>query len=58
MQFGNDLSSFFCKENVRHSVLICRDSIFSDFRDPLIVFFNSRDPIFNSRDPNRVTKTP
>jgi len=29
--------------------------IFSDSRDPI---FNSRDPIFNSRDLNHVPKTP
>jgi len=35
-----------------------RDSIFSDSRDPMTIFSDSRDPIFNSRDPNRVPKTP
>jgi len=30
----------------------------SDSRDPMIIFSDSRDPIFNSRDPNRVPKTP
>jgi len=35
-----------------------RDPIFSDSRDPMIIFSVSRDPIFNSRDPNRVPKTP
>jgi len=35
-----------------------RDPILSDFRDPMIIFFGSRDPIFNSRNPNRVPKTP
>ena len=34
-----------------------RDPIFSDCRDPMIIFFDSRDPIGNSRDPNRVPKT-
>jgi len=29
---------------------------FSDSKDP--IFSNSRDPIFNSRDPNRIPKTP
>ena len=38
----------FFKENIRYRVWTCRDPIFSD----------SRDPIFNSRDPNRVCKTP
>ena len=32
--------------------------IFSDSRNPMIIFFDSRDPIFNSRDPNWVPKTP
>jgi len=31
---------------------------FSDSRDPMIIFSVSRDPIFNSRDPNRIPKTP
>jgi len=31
---------------------------FSDFRDPMITFYESRDPIFNFRGPNRVPKTP
>jgi len=35
-----------------------RDPSFSDFSDPMIIFADSRDPIFNSRDPNRVPKTP
>jgi len=33
-----------------------RDPIFSDSTDP--IFSDCRDPIFNSRDPNRVPKTP
>jgi len=49
---------YFFKENVRYPVWTCRDPIFSDFRDALIIFFDSRDPIFNSRDPIRVPKTP
>jgi len=28
--------------------------IFSDSRDPMTIFADSRHPIFNSRDPNRV----
>jgi len=56
----------FFKENVRYPVWICRDPIslilgdpiFADFRDPMIIFSDSRDPIWNSRDPNRVPKTP
>jgi len=35
----------FLKENVRYPVWICRDPIFSDFRDPMIIFSDSRDPI-------------
>jgi len=35
-----------------------RDPIFSESRDPMIILSDSRDPIFNSRDPNRVPKTP
>jgi len=35
-----------------------RDPIFSDFRDPMIIFADFKDPIINSRDPNRVPKTP
>jgi len=29
-----------------------RDPIFSDSRDSLIILSDSRNPIFNSRDPN------
>ena len=32
--------------------------IFFDSRGPMIIFSDFRDPIFNSRDPNRVPKTP
>jgi len=31
---------------------------FSDSRDLMIIFSDSEDPIFNSRDPNWVLKTP
>jgi len=31
---------------------------FSDSRESMIIFSDFRDPIFNSRDPNRVPKTP
>jgi len=32
---------------------------FFDFRNPMIIFSDSRDPIFSdSRDPNLVPKTP
>jgi len=43
------ISSFF-KENVRYPESTCRD--------PMIIFSDSSDPIFNSKDPNRVPKTP
>jgi len=33
-----------------------RDPIFSDFKDPMMIFSDSRDPIFNSRNPNPVPK--
>jgi len=33
-----------------------KDPIFSNSRDPLIIFSDSRDPIFNSMNPNRVPK--
>jgi len=42
---------FFFKEHVRCLVWICRDPIFSDFRNAMIIFSNSSDPI-------RVPKTP
>jgi len=35
-----------------------REPIFSDFRDPMIIFSDSRDPIFNYRKPKRVPETP
>jgi len=35
-----------------------RDLIFFDSRDPMMIFSDCRDLIFNSRDPNRVPKTP
>ena len=38
--------------------LSSRDQIFSDCRDPVTTFADSRDPICNSRDTNRVPKTP
>jgi len=34
-----------------------RDPIFFDSRGRMITFSDSRDSIFNSRDPNRVPKT-
>ena len=48
----------FFKENVRYPVWTCRDPIFSDSRYPMIIFADYRDPIFKSRDPNRVHKIP
>ena len=36
----------------------CRDPIILDSKDPMIIFSDSRDPVFNSRDPIRVPKTP
>jgi len=41
----------FFKENVRCPIRTCRDRIFSDSRDSMIIFSDSRDP-------NRVPKTP
>jgi len=48
----------FFKQTVRYPVWPCRDPIFFDSRDPMKIFSDSRDPIFNSRDPNRVPETP
>ena len=64
----------FFKKNVRYLVWTCRDPIslilgtgfcsdsrdpiFSECRDPITIFADSRDPIFNSREQNRVAKTP
>jgi len=45
-------------ENVRYPVWTGRGPVFSDSRDPMRFFFDSRGPIFNSRDPNRVSETP
>jgi len=42
---------FLFKENVRYLVWTCRDPIFPDSRDPMIIFTDSRDP-------NQVPKTP
>jgi len=63
---SSNVNRFFFKENVRNSVWMCRDLIslilgtrfFSDFRDPMIIFSDSRDPIWNSRDVSRVPETP
>ena len=32
-----------------------RELIFSDFMDPMIIFSDSKNPIWNARDLNRVT---
>jgi len=48
-QFSMTSLSGFFKENVRYPVRTCRD--------PILMFSDFRDPIFNSRDPNRVPKT-
>jgi len=47
---GSIVIRFFLKENVRYLVWTCRDPIFSDSRDPVIIFADSRDP-------NRFPKT-
>jgi len=52
------LSAGFFKDNVRYPVWTCEDPIFSDPRYPMVIFSDLRDPILNSRDPNRVPKTP
>jgi len=60
------LDQVFFKENVRSPVWICRDPISLIlgtrssliFRDPMIIFYDSRDTIWNSRDLNLVPKTP
>jgi len=39
-------------------ISISKDPIFSAYRDTMMIFSDSRDPIFYSRDPNRVNKTP
>jgi len=35
-----------------------KDPIFFDSSDPVMIFIECRDPIFNYRNPNRVPKTP
>jgi len=35
-----------------------RHLILSDSRDLMTIFADSRDPIFNCKDPNQVPKTP
>ena len=56
--FNSHMRPAFFKENVRYPVCTYRDPIFSVSRDPMTIFSDSRDPIFNSRDANRVPKTP
>jgi len=41
----------FFKENIRYLVWICRDPIFSNSKEPMMIFSDSRDP-------NGVPKTP
>ena len=41
---NENLNQGFFKKNVRNPVWISRDPIFSDFRDPMIIFSDSRDP--------------
>ena len=48
----------FCKENLRYLVWTCRDPIFSDSRDLMMILSDDRDPILNSKDPNRVPEAP
>jgi len=56
--FKLPIKQVFFKENVRYPVWTCRDPIslilgtqFSVSRYPMIIFSDSRDPIFNSWDP-------
>jgi len=42
------LDSVVFKGNVRYQVWTCRNPIFSDPRDPMIIFSDSRDPIRDS----------
>jgi len=66
LYYGTMLKPVFLKENVRYPVWTCRDPIssdsrdpiFSDSKDPMINSSESRDPIFDSRDPNQVPETP
>jgi len=51
-------NTVFFKETARYTVWTSRDPIFSNTRDLMINFSDSKDPIFNSRDPIRVPKTP
>jgi len=52
-------AAFFSRKvlGTRYGPVSCRDPIVYD-RDPMIIFSDSRDPIFNSRDPNRVPEIP
>jgi len=53
-----DSVTCFFKENIRYPVWTRWDPIFSDSGNPIIIFSNSKDPIFNSTDLNRVPETP
>jgi len=46
------------KDNVKYPVWTCRNPTFSDCREPMIILCGSRDPVFNSMNPNRVPKIP
>jgi len=41
-----------------HDFSFSRDPIFSDSKGPVMIVSDSRNLIFNSRDPNRVPETP
>ena len=49
---------FFFKETVTDPVWTCRDPIFYNSWDPMIIFSDSRGSIFNSRDPIKHIKNP
>jgi len=54
---GCNTAGFF-KENFRYLVWACRDlTKFHRYIFPMIIFSDSKDPIFNSRDLNQVPKT-
>jgi len=52
MALTKNMYSVFFKESVRYPVWTCRDPIFSDSKDSMIIFSDPRDPIVNSREPN------
>jgi len=45
------LDSGFFKENVRYPVWTCRDPIFNDSMDPMLIFCDSREPIWVPKTP-------